>query len=199
MIVPSIDLMDGHAVQLVGGREKAIDAGDPRPIAERFALAGEIAVIDLDAALGQGSNADVIEDLLRIGRCRVGGGIRDVESARRWLDAGAAKERTFNKYAEKGLRALKAFDNITKPWVARAKMKPKVVAALRNGLVNLKDKMILVTLGKSLSGFEEDVSDSTYDFVRQGIKNSTKFFDVTTDNFTRQGGKKVAGKQPRTD
>ncbi|MEE2981293.1 MAG: phosphoribosyl-ATP diphosphatase [Pseudomonadota bacterium] len=91
MIVPSIDLMDGHAVQLVGGREKAIDAGDPRPIAERFALAGEIAVIDLDAALGQGSNADVIEDLLRIGRCRVGGGIRDVESARRWLDAGAAK------------------------------------------------------------------------------------------------------------
>ena len=115
------------------------------------------------------------------------------------FDAGAAKERTFNKYAEKGLRALKAFDNITKPWVARAKMKPKVVAALRNGLVNLKDKMILVTLGKSLSGFEEDVSDSTYDFVRQGIKNSTKFFGVTTDNFTRQGSKKVAGKQPRTD
>ena len=91
MIIPSIDLMDGHAVQLVGGREKVIDAGDPRPIAERFARASEIAVIDLDAALGQGSNADVIEELLRIGRCRVGGGIRDVESARRWLDAGAAK------------------------------------------------------------------------------------------------------------
>ncbi|MFP6745895.1 MAG: phosphoribosyl-ATP diphosphatase [Alphaproteobacteria bacterium] len=91
MIIPSIDLMDGNAVQLVGGREKAIDAGDPRPIAERFARAGEIAVIDLDAALSQGSNTEVIEDLLRIGRCRVGGGIRDVESARRWLDAGAAK------------------------------------------------------------------------------------------------------------
>ena len=91
MIIPSIDLMDGNAVQLVGGREKAIDAGDPRPIAERFARVGEIAVIDLDAALGQGSNADVIEDLLKIGRCRVGGGIRDVETARRWLDAGAAK------------------------------------------------------------------------------------------------------------
>ena len=85
MIIPAIDLMDGNAVQLVGGREKAIDAGDPRPIAERFARAGEIAVIDLDAALGQGSNAPVIEELLRIGRCRVGGGIRDVETARRWL------------------------------------------------------------------------------------------------------------------
>ena len=99
MIIPSIDLMDGNAVQLVGGREKAIDAGDPRPIAERFARAGEIAVIDLDAALGQGSNAEVIEDLLRIGRCRVGGGIRDVESARRltpaqWAEATAVRTRT---------------------------------------------------------------------------------------------------------
>jgi phosphoribosyl-ATP pyrophosphohydrolase len=91
MIIPSIDLMDGHAVQLVGGREKVLDAGDPRPIAERFRLAGEIAVIDLDAALGRGSNADVIRDLLTIAPCRVGGGIRDVETAVRWLDAGAAK------------------------------------------------------------------------------------------------------------
>ena len=90
MILPSIDLMDGRAVQLVGGEEKAIDAGDPRPIAERFALAGEIAVVDLDAALGQGSNQDVIEDLCRIAPCRVGGGIRDVDTALRWLDRGAA-------------------------------------------------------------------------------------------------------------
>ncbi len=91
MIVPSIDLMNGHAVQLVGGRELKIDAGDPRPIAERFRIAGEIAVIDLDAALGQGSNEAVIRDLLRIAPCRVGGGIRDVATARKWLDAGAEK------------------------------------------------------------------------------------------------------------
>ena len=64
VIVPSIDLMGGHAVQLVGGREKALDAGDPRPVARRFRLAGEMAVIDLDAALGQGSNREVIKDLL---------------------------------------------------------------------------------------------------------------------------------------
>ena len=36
MIIPSIDLQNGHAVQLIGGREKVLDAGDPRPIAERF-------------------------------------------------------------------------------------------------------------------------------------------------------------------
>ncbi len=91
MIIPSIDLMGGQAVQLVGGRELALEAGDPRPLMERFRLAGEVAVIDLDAALGQGDNSQLIEDLLSMGPCRVGGGIRDVETALGWLDRGAAK------------------------------------------------------------------------------------------------------------
>ncbi len=91
MIIPSIDLMSGNAVQLVGGKEKAIDAGDPLPIAEQFRLVGEIAVVDLDAALRQGSNKEVMKKLIRIAPCRVGGGIRDVDSALTWLDAGATK------------------------------------------------------------------------------------------------------------
>lgn len=91
MLVPSIDLQDGHAVQLIGGKERALDAGDPRPIAERFGVVGEIAVIDLDAALGRGDNRALIEELCKRHRCRVGGGIRDVEAARRYLDAGAEK------------------------------------------------------------------------------------------------------------
>ncbi len=91
MIIPSIDLQGGQTVQLVGGAEKAIDAGDPAPIAERFSLAGEIAVIDLDAAMRKGSNAALIEGLLPRFACRVGGGIRDVETAIAWLDKGARK------------------------------------------------------------------------------------------------------------
>lgn len=91
MIVPSIDLMKGQAVQLIGGREKALDAGDPRPIADRFGIVGETAVIDLDAALGRGSNRDLIRELIERAPCRVGGGIRDVRSAVEWLDAGARK------------------------------------------------------------------------------------------------------------
>lgn len=91
MIVPSIDLQGGQTVQLVGGAEKAIDAGDPTPIAGRFSLAGEIAVIDLDAAMRKGSNAGLIEGLLPRFACRVGGGIRDVDTAVRWLDLGARK------------------------------------------------------------------------------------------------------------
>jgi len=91
MIVPSIDLQGGQAVQLVEGRELAIQAGDPRPLAERFAVAGEIAVIDLDAAMGKGANAALIEDLVARAPCRVGGGIRDEATAVRWLDAGARR------------------------------------------------------------------------------------------------------------
>jgi phosphoribosyl-ATP pyrophosphohydrolase len=52
---------------------------------------GEVAVIDLDAALGQGSNAALVEALVDRYPCRVGGGIRDYETARTWLDRGARK------------------------------------------------------------------------------------------------------------
>jgi len=91
MLIPSIDLMGGSTVQLRGGSEKVLDAGDPLPLLERFARVGEVAVIDLDAALGTGSNQALIEELVRQGPCRIGGGIRSVEAAIRWLDRGARK------------------------------------------------------------------------------------------------------------
>ncbi len=91
MIIPSIDLQDGSAVQLIGGEEMALDAGDPRPLATLYGRVGEIAVIDLDKALGKGDNGDTIRDLIHMTPCRVGGGIRDVEAAIAWLDAGATK------------------------------------------------------------------------------------------------------------
>jgi phosphoribosyl-ATP pyrophosphohydrolase len=91
MIIPSIDLQRGNAVQLVGGERLEINAGDPLPIARRFSIAGDIAVIDLDAAMGKGSNAQVIRELVARHACRVGGGIRDYETAVTWLDAGVAK------------------------------------------------------------------------------------------------------------
>jgi phosphoribosyl-ATP pyrophosphohydrolase/phosphoribosyl-AMP cyclohydrolase len=91
MIVPSIDVMQGRAVQLRGGRDLVLDGGDPLARLEEFAVAGEVAVVDLDAALGKGSNAELIREMVRRSPCRVGGGIRDLDTARAWLDAGAAK------------------------------------------------------------------------------------------------------------
>jgi len=91
MIVPSIDLMQGRAVQLRGGRDLVLDGGDPLARLEEFAVAGEVAVVDLDAALGKGSNAGLIREMVHRAPCRVGGGIRDLDTARSWLDAGAAR------------------------------------------------------------------------------------------------------------
>src|SRR4029077_7374251 len=91
MIVPSIDIMGGRAVQLRPGKEFVLTGGDPVQRLEEFSVAGEVAVVDLDAALGQGSNAALIRDLVRRAPCRVGGGIRTVDAALDWLDAGAAR------------------------------------------------------------------------------------------------------------
>lgn len=91
MIIPSIDISEGRAVQLRRGRELVLEGGDPLERLEEFSLAGEVAVIDLDAARGTGDNGDLIRTMVRRARCRVGGGIRSVESALDWLDAGAAK------------------------------------------------------------------------------------------------------------
>src|SRR2546422_10336471 len=90
MIVPSIDLMQGRTVQLRGGRDFVLDGGDPLVRLEEFAVAGEVAVVDLDAALGKGSNAAVIHEMVRRAPCRVGGGIRALDTAPAGLHGGAA-------------------------------------------------------------------------------------------------------------
>ena len=91
MIIPSVDIQNGNAVQLVGGKTLAIDAGAPVPILQKFGKVGEVAVVDLDAAMGTGSNRDQMESMLKIADCRVAGGIRNVDSAIDWLDRGAKK------------------------------------------------------------------------------------------------------------
>ncbi|MEI6875502.1 MAG: phosphoribosyl-ATP diphosphatase [Spirochaetota bacterium] len=89
MIVPSIDIQQGRAVQLRGGKFETLDLGDPMALAERYSRVGEIAIVDLDAARGIGDNSAMVMELARRWPCRVGGGIRTRETALRYLDAGA--------------------------------------------------------------------------------------------------------------
>ena len=91
MIVPCIDLMDGKVVQLVQGREKALEGGTPEEMLERFKAFPEIQVIDLDAAIGRGSNDGLVEFLASRAATRVGGGVRTPERARKLIEQGARK------------------------------------------------------------------------------------------------------------
>ena len=91
MIIPCIDLMGGKVVQLIQGREKALEGESPEVMLEKFAAFPEIQVIDLDAAMGRGSNNDIVLKLACRAVVRVGGGVRSVERARELVEAGASK------------------------------------------------------------------------------------------------------------
>src|ERR1700722_10369269 len=89
LILPCIDLMDGKVVQLVQGREKALEADSPDEMLRRFAAFPQIQVIDRDAAMGRGANDDLVEMLASKAVTRVGGGVRTVARAQTLLAQGA--------------------------------------------------------------------------------------------------------------
>ena len=91
MIFPCIDLMDGKVVQLVQGREKALEGDSPEEMLRKFAGFPEIQVIDLDAAMGRGSNDELVECWPPKPRTRVGGGVRTARKGAALLDLGVGK------------------------------------------------------------------------------------------------------------
>jgi phosphoribosyl-ATP pyrophosphohydrolase len=92
MLIPSIDLMEGRAVQLRRGRERIVTSDkDPVTLAEELNTYGTPAVIDLDAAMGRGNNLELQKEICRRTGARAGGGIRTEERARELLRAGAER------------------------------------------------------------------------------------------------------------
>lgn len=91
MIFPCIDLMDGKVVQLVQGREKALEGDTPEEMLRKFSAFPEIQVIDLDAAMGRGSNEDLVRMLASRAVTRVGGGVRTAGHAQALVQQGANK------------------------------------------------------------------------------------------------------------
>lgn len=97
MVISSIDLKGGHVVQLKNGKDLVLQRDDADSLISEFNKYGEVAVIDLDAALGNTdengntANTELLKSLLRKGNVRVGGGIRTVKKARELISLGAEK------------------------------------------------------------------------------------------------------------
>jgi phosphoribosylformimino-5-aminoimidazole carboxamide ribotide isomerase len=89
MLIPSIDLKGGKVVQLVQGERLAIESDDLDGWIERFAKFPRIQLIDLDAAMGIGTNDALVRRVAARLPCRVGGGVRSVGRAQDLLEAGA--------------------------------------------------------------------------------------------------------------
>ena len=95
-LLPAVDVQGGQAVQLVqgvAGSEKVF--GDPLAAATRWQDAGAqwLHLVDLDAAFGRGSNADLLAGIIAQLDMKVelSGGIRDDESLRRALAMGCRR------------------------------------------------------------------------------------------------------------
>ena len=95
-LLPAVDVKDGRAVRLVQGElSQETSYGDPTEVALEFQAAGAdwIHLVDLDAAFGRGSNAELLAQV--IGKLDIkvelSGGIRDDASLRKALATGCRR------------------------------------------------------------------------------------------------------------
>jgi phosphoribosylformimino-5-aminoimidazole carboxamide ribotide isomerase len=91
MLIPSIDLLGGRIVQLVRGEKLRLAFDDFNYWIEKFARYPLVQLIDLDAAMRQGDNSDLVAQIARRLPCQVGGGFRTIDRAKQVLDQGAKR------------------------------------------------------------------------------------------------------------
>jgi phosphoribosylformimino-5-aminoimidazole carboxamide ribotide isomerase len=91
MLIPSIDLMGGRIVQLVQGERLRLAFDDFEYWIEKFSRFPLVQLIDLDAAMRQGDNSVLVEQIAKRLPCQVGGGIHSIDRARQVLAAGARR------------------------------------------------------------------------------------------------------------
>ena len=95
-LLPAVDVVDGQAVRLVQGvAGTETGYGDPLDAARAWAADGAewLHLVDLDAAFGRGSNAELLASVVEKIDIKVelSGGIRDDASLRRALDTGCRR------------------------------------------------------------------------------------------------------------
>lgn len=91
-IIPAVDIVEGKCVRLVRGKKDRTEYGNPIDMAKKWEEegAGRLHVVDIDGAMGKGSNRRIIKEITKAAGIpiQVGGGIRSMEDAAGLLSAG---------------------------------------------------------------------------------------------------------------
>lgn len=96
IVIPAVDLRAGKCVQLVGGSydNESLRLDDPADVARGWTQQGfqRLHLVDLDAATGRGSNAELVREILRDVEAvfQAGGGVRESDDVERLIEEGAA-------------------------------------------------------------------------------------------------------------
>lgn len=91
MLIPSIDLLGGRIVQLVKGEKLRLAFDDFEYWIQKFSPYPMVQLIDLDAAMRQGENKEMVAQLCKRLPCQVGGGIGNIQRAQQVIDSGAKR------------------------------------------------------------------------------------------------------------
>lgn len=91
MLIPSIDLLGGKIVQLVQGEKLRLAFDDFEYWIGKFSRYPLVQLIDLDAAMRQGENSELVAQIAKRLPVQAGGGIHSIERAQQVLAAGARR------------------------------------------------------------------------------------------------------------
>lgn len=158
--IPAVDLRDGACVQLVGGSfaDERVRLSDAPAVARQWAAVGfsRLHVVDLDAAVGGGTNAPIVDEILRDGgsSVQVGGGVRSTERVRALIKSGATG-------VVVGTRAIEDFDWLSE--IAREFPGSVVVAA------DVRDRALVTHGWTRTAGRVEDFARSIAGLPLGGI------------------------------
>jgi phosphoribosylformimino-5-aminoimidazole carboxamide ribotide isomerase len=194
MLIPSIDLQGGRIVQLVQGERLAVETSDFNGWIERFSGFPKVQLIDLDAAKNAGDNEDLISGICARLPCRVGGGIRNAERARRLLALEATAVIVGSSFFSKGQVNLEFAEQL-----ANAVAADRLIAAVdsRAGQVVIDGwrTSVGITAVDAVRALEPFVGEFLYTHVdREGLMQGTDIDaiatvrDATSRRVTAAGG-----------
>lgn len=169
LVIPAIDLWEGKVVRLLKGNpaESTVYSNDPVGIAKEFKLKGVelLHLVDLSAALGQDDNLEIIGKILKEVdiKMEVGGGIRDIEKAKKLISLGA----------ERVIVGTKSLEDKFLKNLIRAVGVNKIAVS-----VDVIDSRVAV------KGWQEKTSFQALDFIKSVIKKGIKwviYTDISRD------------------